>query len=93
MIDEDQFLAWKQEPVTKAFFELLKKKREAMKDQWEAGVFSDDTPEKYALKSLAAMQECKAYALVADIDYTDFLTEAADGQQVRAKTPRSSGAN
>ncbi len=75
MITEEEWKDWKLHPVTKAFYALLAAKRQELKDQWEEGVHSEDTPEKYAFKNIAAMHECKAYALVADIEFTDFIPE------------------
>lgn len=76
MITEIEFKEWLEHPVTKAHKALLGAKRQALKDSWEAGVFTGETAEETGAKSLAAMSESKAYALVNEINFEDFLTEA-----------------
>ena len=92
MISEKEFNEWLQHPVTLAVRDLLEKKRDTLRRQWEGGSFTDYARDTTVLVNVANMGTCKGYAFVAELEFQDILTEVeSDGEQFRAEAPRSSG--
>lgn len=91
MITEEEFLDWKQHPVTKAVMELLAAKREQMRQDWEGGSFTDYDKGAMALVNVGNIGTCRGYAFVQDLDYEQYLTEIDDGESKRIGPAGSSG--
>ena len=60
---------------------MLHEKREALKEQWEGGSFTDYTKEGTVITNVANMGTCKGYAFVCELSYEDFMPEQALIQQ------------
>ena len=90
MISENEFKDWLQHPVTRALRELLEKKRDNMRREWEAGAYSDYEKDAVVLTNVANLGTCKGYAFVQDLSYDDFMTESDDGKSIGA-SPQGSG--
>lgn len=94
VLEEEEFLAWKRDPATQAVMELLARKREELRQQWESGAFTDWTQEGMALVNVGNIGTCKGYAFLMELDYEGYLTEVSDDRkQVGVETPRSRGAD
>lgn len=92
IISEEEFLAWKQHPVTKALISILEAKRDTLRRQWEGGSFTDYSLETTALVNVGNLGTCRGYAFVAEFTYDDYLTELDDADEPEwAGTPRSGG--
>lgn len=78
-LTEEEFLAWKQLPATKALIAILQAKRETLRQRWESGAFTDYEQEATVLVNVGNLGTCKGYAFVTDFTYDDYLTEIDDG--------------
>lgn len=90
-ITEEEFIAWQQHPVTKAVLEVLAAKREALRQNWEGGSFTDYTRDATVLVNVGNLGTCKGYAFVMDFTYEDYLTEINDDEHERAGATGSGG--
>ena len=77
-LTEEEFNEWKLHPMTQALMEVLAAKREALRQQWEGGSFTDYSLETTALINVGNLGTCKGYAFVADLTYEDYLAELED---------------
>lgn len=82
-LTEEEFNEWKMHPGTKGLIEVLARRREALRQQWEGGSFTDYSIETTALVNVGNLGTCKGYAFVMDFTYEDYLTELDDGEQKR----------
>lgn len=78
MIEETEFNEWLMHPVTKAVRELLEKKREELRQQWEGGSFTDYSAETTVLVNVGNLGTCKGFAFVSELDYQTYLSEVDD---------------
>lgn len=74
----------------------MAQRRQALKDQWESGRFSDYSHFGHALLNANAIGKCEAFALLAELDYDKLLMEL-DYEQLeqpqRASTPGTGSAS
>ena len=90
-LTEVEFLEWKQHPMTQALMDVLRAKREELKNQWEGGSFTDYTSEATVLVNVGNLGTCKGYAFVTDLTYEDYISEIEeDGKHKRVSAPGSS---
>lgn len=73
MPSEEEFDSWKGQGMTQLFMEVLRKRREGLKEQWATGNFSDSFDVAMAVKNAGATGACSAYQMVLDLDYQDIL--------------------
>lgn len=76
---EAEFNEWKSHPGTLAVMEILAKKREQMRLDWEGGAFTDYDHNAMALVNVGNIGTCKGYAFVQDLEYEQYLGEC-DGK-------------
>lgn len=88
---EEEFNAWKADPSTQAIMQLLEKKREELRQQWEGGSFADYTKDATVLVNVGNLGTCKGYAFVQELTYEQYLSEVDDGEPKRIGPPRSGG--
>ena len=81
---EEEFTAWKSDPVTEFVCELLGKKREELRQAWEGGSFTDYEKEATVLVNVGNLGTCKGYAFVQEMTYETILTEVDDDEPKRA---------
>ena len=93
MISEIEFKEWLEHPVTHAVMELLQKKREDLRQQWEGGSFTDYEKDTTVLVNVGNLGTCKGYAFVMELAYEDFLTEVESEKQLGVGPSRGSGSN
>jgi hypothetical protein len=91
MISEEDFAAWRNHAVTKEVIRIIEARREALRQSWEGGAFTDYTVEGSMLVNVGNIGTCKGYAFVSELTYEDYLGELDDGESKRAGPPRSSG--
>ena len=75
MIAEEEFNEWKAHPMTKELMRVLEMKREALRQAWEGGSFTDWQLPSMALANVGNIGECKGYSFVQDLDYEQYLME------------------
>jgi len=92
---EEEFNEWKSHPGTLAVMEILAKRREQMRQDWEGGAFTDYESHAMALTNVGNIGTCKGYAFVQDLDYEIYLGEISDGndQHLRTGSARSGSAD
>lgn len=73
MPSEEEFDSWKSQGLTMMVMEVLRKRREVLKEQWANGNFSDSFDMAMAVKNAGATGACSAYQMVLDLDYQDIL--------------------
>lgn len=74
-LSEEEFNEWKSHPVTLAVMEILSSRREALRQAWEGGSFTDWESSATALVNVGNIGTCKGYAFVQDLDYEQFTGE------------------
>lgn len=92
-ITEQEFNEWREHPMTRALVEILHAKREELRQQWEAGSFTDYAKDGTVLVNVGNMGTCKGYAFVTDFTYETYITEIDDGKSERAGANGGSGAD
>ena len=78
MISETEFKEWLEHPVTLAVKQALEGKREALRQAWEGGSFTDYTEEGIVLVNVGNIGTCKGYAWVQDLTWEELETELKD---------------
>ena len=91
MPTEQEFFEWLVHPVTIAVKEAFRAKREALRQAWEGGSFTDYTKEGTLLVNVGNMGTCKGLATFTDLDYEQLLTELEDDGQPKRPTAPGSG--
>ena len=90
-LTEQEFNEWKSHPGTQVVMEILSKRREQLRQDWEGGSFTDWEAGTTALINVGNIGTCKGYAFVMDLDYESYLGELDDGKQVGAGATGSRG--
>jgi len=93
VIEQEQFDAWLREPVTVALMKVLNAKREALRQDWEGGSFTDYSKDAAILVNVGNMGTCKGYAFVTDLDYEQLIGEIDGEESKRPPAPRGSSFN
>ena len=87
---EEEFKGWLQDPVTQYVRKvLLAGKREALRQAWEGGSFTDYTQEGTVLVNVGNMGTCKGYAFVQELEYADLLTEIESESDRKQQRPEA----
>ena len=73
MPTEEEFQSWRDQGLTQLVLDLIKHRREVLKEQWAVGSFSDSFDIAMAVKNAGATGACSAYQMILDIDYQDIL--------------------
>ena len=81
-VTESEFEEWKSHPVTLAVMEILAKKREQMRQDWEGGAFTDYESHAMALINVGNIGTCKGYAFVQDLEYEQYVGEIDDNPKL-----------
>lgn len=76
--DEDDFIVWKDHPVTQKLFRYCKGIREARKEDWACAGFMDASTEATALKNASAIGYCNAMQDICDLTFEELETEFGD---------------
>lgn len=90
-ITEGEFNDWLQHPVTLAIKDILEARREALRQAWEGGSFTDYDLSSMSLVNVGNIGTCRGYAFVQELDYEGYLTEIDDGKSIGARPEGSSG--
>ncbi len=74
-VSEKEFSEWLEHPVTAAVREVLQAKREALRQQWEGGSFTDYEKDAAILVNVGNLGTCKGYAFVTDLTFEQLESE------------------
>jgi hypothetical protein len=77
-VTEQEFNEWRQHPVTRAIMEILDRKREIIRQNWEGGSYTDWDSSMMSLINVGNIGECKGYAYVQELDYEQYIAEIED---------------
>jgi len=88
---EQEFNEWKSHPMTLAVMEILSKRREQMRLDWEGGSFTDYDERAMALTNVGNIGTCKGYAFIQDLDYEQYIGEIDDAELIRPGPAGSGG--
>lgn len=90
-LSEEEFLAWRQHPVTEGLIVLLRGRIDGLKERWAAGQFTDPSQFGTAILNAEAIGECKLCEVLIALDFEQFHSELYDDEQhERAPAPGSS---
>lgn len=88
---EEEWKAWLDLPETTWLRQVARLRREEMKNQWEAGRFTDSTQWGQAMLNANAIGKCEAYTLLEELDYSKLLAEIDYEEPVRFGAEGESG--
>ena len=92
---EQEYLDWRDHPVTKAFLRMLEEYREDLKDQWEQGLMQAADPLETAIANASAIAKTRFIKEILELDYDEFLAsfdhDAAEAPQSVGPTPGGTG--
>lgn len=89
---ESEYKEWIFSPVTQYLMQVLRAKREQMRQDWEGGSFTDYEKEAVVLVNVGNIGLCRGYSYVTDLTYESLIAETEDEpKSVRVETPGSSG--
>lgn len=93
-VTEAEFNDWLAHPVTIAVKELIAARREARRQEWEGGSYTDYNKDTTILVNVGNLGECKGLAFVAELDYEQYVGELDEpGKQVGPQATGGSGAD
>jgi len=78
MISEAEFLAWKDDPVTRDFLVYITRKREDTKEAWASAEFVGQDVEEYAIRNSAGVARCELCRELLELDYQRLTGELYD---------------
>src|SRR5271154_5441107 len=87
---EEMFQAWKAHPVSQLYHQMLAEGRQALRDQWEAGVFQGRTPLETAVANVGALSQCRLYKDLMEMNYEQFC-ESFDEEEYIRPAPTGAG--
>lgn len=77
-LTEEEFLAWRDHPATRAIIHILGKKRDTLRRMWEGGSFGSYSLEETALVNVGNLGTCRGYAFVEELTYEQYISEISD---------------
>ena len=69
---EEEFQAWKADPVTQDFYRLLRRFQQVLTGQWSSGVFNNENPAITHAANVSAVGEFQGYQKLLDLDFEQF---------------------
>lgn len=88
---EEAWKSWLDLPETAWFKQVILNRRQELKDQWEAGRFTDLSQFGTGMLNANAIGKCEAYALLEELDYETLLTELDYEQPQQSQRTESEG--
>lgn len=85
---EEEWAAWKDSHVTKAFMEVLHRGREELKDDWAEGKFFGPD---MMIENVRALARCETLLRVRDMSFEELIGALDDQEHVGLETPGPSG--
>ena len=82
--EQAEFLEWLEHPVTEQLRAWARRKREALKESWAQGSFSDGFDVAMAVKNAGATGACSAYKEIVEIDFETLSEELDDDEHIGA---------
>lgn len=76
--DKEQFLSWKEHPVTELLMDLLRERLASRKEMWASGYFTGPSFEETCIRNSAAQGACSAYEDILNVDYQSLNGDSND---------------
>ena len=92
MPTETEFLEWLQNPVTQRFREILRDRKESLKESWAGGAFTDLSQYGTAILNAKAIGNCEMLDLMINVEYEELIGEN-DGKSERIEASGASGSS
>jgi hypothetical protein len=73
ILTEEEFLEWRSHPNTVAVLRYLAVCREGLRQQWEAGAFTDANPQVTQQANLEALAKSRVYRELIELDYEQYV--------------------
>ena len=89
--EQAEFLEWLEHPMTEQLRAWARRKREALKESWAQGSFSDGFDVAMAVKNAGATGACSAYLEVEKMDFETLSEELDDGEFIGARPEGQGG--
>ena len=77
---QEEWDQWWAQPSGQAFRELLRQRREDLKEAWANGVYTVNDDFTTAIANTRAQMGCEVLDQILELDYTQFLGEIEDGK-------------
>lgn len=77
-LTEEDFLRWKDDPVTEAVMVFVTNRIKGKKDDWASAAFSAPTFEETIIKNTAAIGYCDGLRDVQELTFSQLVTELSD---------------
>lgn len=77
-LQEEEFEAWLAHPVSRILLEAAERRKEAFKEQWAAGVFTDLSQYGTAILNAKAIGGCEQLDWLIGLDYETLKGELSD---------------
>ena len=74
-ITEEDFDAWKHNPVTQRLMEVLENSRQRMRNTWELGGYTRDTQYASDIKQAEAIGMCNIIHQIQELEFNDLFQE------------------
>lgn len=87
----EEWKSWLDLPETLWLRAVMAQRRQLLKDQWEAGRFSDQSQFGHAILNAKAIGACEAFTLLEELDYDKLLTELDYEQLEQPQRPSAQG--
>lgn len=89
---KEEFNEWRSHPCSVWVRQVLGLRREAYRQEWEGGSFSDLSAPGYAIRNAAQVGECRGLAFAQEMEYESFFQEIENvGEQERAEAAGQGG--
>ena len=77
-LQQEEFEAWLAHPVTQAILGLARRRKEAFKEQWATGAFTDLSQYGTAILNAKAIGGCEQLDWLLELDYHQVRGELSD---------------
>jgi len=75
---QEEFEAWLDHPITRMMKAWAEKRKSDLKDQWAAGMFTDQTEVGLLTRNIGAIGECHMADRIINLDYEQFVGDMSD---------------
>lgn len=78
-LQESEFHGWLQHPTTQRLRALIRERKEALKEQWASGQFTDLSQYGAAILNAKAIGECQTLDWLLELEFTHLYEEMESG--------------
>lgn len=71
ILSQEELQAWKADPTTRVIWEVLRKWKESLKDQWASGQFQTEDLTRSAIATTGALAQVQLLDRLLELDQTE----------------------